>query len=84
MLHYGVNTDEGVLMRKNNVPRSIANRLDELYSTSVNGEIFSQPADAVNNWLTQQPNEIWNNSRPAGSRLSGEEYKRVWEKLNGL
>ncbi len=83
-LHYGVNTDEGVLMRKNNVPRSIANRLGELYSTSVNGEIFSQPADAVNNWLTQQPNEIWNNSRPAGSRLSGEEYKRVWEKLNGI
>ncbi len=34
-LHYGVNTDEGVLMRKNNVPRSIANRLGELYSASV-------------------------------------------------
>jgi replicative superfamily II helicase len=82
-LHYGVNTDEGVLMRKNNVPRSIANRLGELYNASVNGEIFNQPSDAVNSWLSQQPNEIWNNVRPVSSRLSGEDYKRVWEKLNG-
>src|SRR5690606_38226873 len=50
-IHYGVNTDEGVLMRKNNVPRSIANRLGELYSASVDGEIFTQPSNAVNNWI---------------------------------
>lgn len=83
-LHYGVNTDEGVLMRKNNVPRSIANRLGELYNVSVNGEIFNQPSDAVNNWLTQQTNETWNNVRPVESRLSGEDYKRIWKKLNGV
>lgn len=82
-LHYGVNTDEGVLMRKNNVPRSIANRLGELYNASVNGEIFNQSSNAVNSWLSQQSTEIWNNVRPVGSRLSGEDYKRVWEKLNG-
>src|SRR5690606_26185007 len=44
-LHYGVNTDEGVLMRKNNVPRSIANSLGELYNASVHGDIFNQPSD---------------------------------------
>ncbi|MBK9256325.1 MAG: DEAD/DEAH box helicase [Saprospiraceae bacterium] len=82
-LHYGVNTDEGVLMRKNNIPRSIANRLGQLYNTAVNGEIFSQPTDSVNNWLRNQDREIWESVSPAGSRLSGEEYKRVWEKLNG-
>lgn len=82
-LHYGVNTDEGVLMRKNNVPRSVANRLGELYSNSVEGDIFDQPSDSVNDWLTQQTNETWHSIRPAGSRLSGEEYKRVWKKLNG-
>ncbi len=82
-LHYGVNTDEGVLMRKNNVPRSIANRLGELYNASVNGEIFTQSTDTVNNWLSQQPNETWNNVKPVGSKLSGEDYKRIWEKLNG-
>jgi superfamily II DNA/RNA helicase len=83
-LHYGVNTDEGVLMRKNNVPRSIANRIGQLYNNAVNGEIFSQPSDSVNNWLRDQSGETWNSVRPAGSRLSGEEYKRVWEKLNGI
>jgi replicative superfamily II helicase len=83
-LHYGVNTDEGVLMRKNNVPRSIANRLGELYSASIGGEIFSQSSNAVNNWLGQQNIETWNRVIPAGSRLSGEDYQKVWMKLNGI
>jgi replicative superfamily II helicase len=83
-LHYGVNTDEGVLMRKNNVPRSIANRLGRLYNEAVNGEIFSQPTDSVDNWLRGQGRDTWDSVRPAGSRLSGEDYKRVWEKLNGI
>jgi len=83
-LHYGVNTDEGVLMRKNNVPRSIANRIGRLYNEAVNGEIFSQPTDSVSNWLRDQGQETWDNVRPAGSRLSGQDYKRVWKKLNGL
>jgi len=83
-LHYGVNTDEGVLMRKNNVPRSIANRLGQLYNEAINGEIFSQPADSVSEWLINQDWQIWNAVRPTGSQLSGEEYKRVWKKLNGI
>jgi superfamily II DNA/RNA helicase len=83
-LHYGVNTDEGVLMRKNNVPRSIANRFGQLYNAAVNGEIFIQPTESVHNWLQGQNLEIWESVRPAGSRLTGEEYKRVWEKLNGI
>lgn len=83
-LHYGVNTDEGVLMRKNNVPRSIANRIGHLYNQAVDGAIFSQSADSVSNWLQSQSPETWESVRPAGSRLSGQEYKRIWEKLNGI
>lgn len=83
-LHYGVNTDEGVLMRKNNVPRSIANRLGELYSASVRGEIFRQPSIAVSDWLAQQNIETWNMVISVGSRLSGQDYKKVWMKLNGI
>lgn len=83
-LHYGVNTDEGVLMRKNNVPRSIANRLGELYSASVEGAIFNQPSSAVNNWLSQQNNNVWDGARPVGSTLSGQDYKKIWMKLNGF
>lgn len=83
-LHYGVNTDEGVLMRKNNVPRSIAIRLGELYSTSVDGEIFDQLSSSVSQWIGQQGTETWNRVKPAGSRLSGDDYKKVWMKLNGI
>ena len=83
-LHYGVNTDEGVLMRKNNVPRSVANRLGELYSTSIEGQIFSQPSSYVNDWIGQQNVETWNEVRPAISQLSGEDYKKIWMKLNGV
>lgn len=83
-LHYGVNTDEGVLMRKNNVPRSIANRLGELYSASVAGEIFSQPSASVATWIGQQGVDTWNTARPVGSRLTGDDYKKIWMKLNGV
>jgi superfamily II DNA/RNA helicase len=83
-LHYGVNTDEGVLMRKNNVPRSIANRLGELYNASVDGEIFSQPSSSVAVWIGQQNLETWNEVRPVNAQLTGEDYKKIWKKLNGL
>jgi len=83
-LHYGVNTDEGVLMRKNNVPRSIANNLGELYSASIGGEIFNQPSNSAFEWIGQQNVETWNRVRPVGSKLSGEDYKKVWMKLNGI
>ncbi|HTI60103.1 DEAD/DEAH box helicase [Mucilaginibacter sp.] len=82
-LHYGVNTDEGVLMRKNNVPRTIANKLGELFNAAVEGEIFTQPSSKVSEWLTNQSLEVWNQVIPANSTLSGEEYKKVWAKLNG-
>mgnify|MGYP006270743005 CR=1 FL=1 len=83
-LHYGVNTDEGVLMRKNNVPRSIAKRLGELYGASVEGQIFSQPSSSVTNWIGQQNVGTWNEVRPVNSPLSGEDYKKIWMKLNGI
>lgn len=83
-LHYGVNTDAGVLMRKNNVPRSIANSLGELYSESIKGEIFSHSSKEVVDWLEGQVSKTWEKARPAGSRLSGEEYKKIWRKLNGV
>lgn len=83
-LHYGVNTDEGVLMRKNNVPRSVANRLGQLYNASVDGEIFSQPSSSVADWIGQQNVGTWNEVRPANSQLSGDDYKKIWMKLNGI
>lgn len=83
-LHYGVNTDEGVLMRKNNVPRSIANRLGQLYSASIGGEIFNQSSNSVSDWLGNQTIETWSTARPADAKLSGQDYMRIWMKLSGV
>ena len=83
-LHYGVNTDEGVMMRKNNVPRSIANKLGHHYKQS-EGEnnIFNVTTSDISEWLRRQDIRVWNESIPSNSRLSGENYKKIWEKLNG-
>jgi hypothetical protein len=83
-LHYGVNTDEGVLMRKNNVPRSIANQIGKVYKDTVGGDIFNQPTAEVSNWLTSQAVTVWEEAKPVNSLLSGSEYQKIWKKLNGI
>ncbi len=83
-LHYGVDTDEGVLMRKNNVPRSIANKLGLFYKHSVGeNNLFNATTSDISEWLRNQNVRVWNESVPSNSRLSGEDYKNIWKKLNG-
>ncbi len=84
LLHYGVNTDEAVLMRKNNVPRNIATKVGQLYNASVGGNVFSQSSHQVNGWLTQLENKHWENVKPAGTKMTGADYKKIWQKLNGI
>lgn len=84
MIHYGVNTDEAVLMRKNNVPRSIATRLGELYNAEFGGEIFDQSSDRITSWIADLKNETWQDVKPDDSVLSGTDYKKVWQKLTGV
>jgi replicative superfamily II helicase len=81
-LYYGVNSDEAVLMRKNNVPRTVADKLGKLYKAQ-NGldHVFEVSASEINNWL--ENNEVWNRAMPSNSPLSGDEYKKIWKKLNG-
>lgn len=84
MIHYGVNTDEAVLMRKNSVPRSIATRLGELYNAEFGGEIFNQNTNDITNWIRKLDNETWEEVRPSNSVLSGSDYRKVWHKLTGV
>jgi len=79
---YGVNTDEGVLMRKANVPRSIANNLGNIYKQQLGDEIYNVKTSQVIEWLNSQKIEVWKKALPANSKLSGEEYVEIWKKLN--
>lgn len=81
-LLYGVNTDEGVLMRKANVPRSIANRLGAIFKVERASEIYNVKTSQVNEWLKNQPIETWQRAIPENSPLTAEEFKKIWEKLN--
>lgn len=73
-IYYGVNTDEAVLMRKHNVPRSIAHKLGELYL-----DAFNELNDKyVEEWLKNDKN--W--QQVSTNELKGTEYKKIWEKLN--
>jgi len=83
-LYYGVNTDEGVLMRKNNIPRSIANRMGRLFKEYNNlDNVFEVSSSEVTRWLDSQDASTWEEAIPVNSNLSGEEYKKIWKKLNG-
>lgn len=79
---YGVNTDEGVVMRKANVPRSIANNLGNIYKQQCGDKIYNSKTYQVIEWLTSQEIEVWEKVLPANSKLSGEEYVKIWKKLN--
>ncbi len=80
MVYYGVNTEEGIVMRINNVPRSIANKLGEIYKRET-GDI--SPKSAYE-WLKNASSSVWNESIPSNKNVSGEDYKRIWEKLSGV
>lgn len=79
MVYYGVNTEEGIVMRINNVPRSIANKLGEIYKMK-NEDI--SPRSAYE-WLKNISISIWDESVPSNKSISGADYKRIWEKLSG-
>ena len=66
MIYYGVNTDEAILMRMNNVPRMIADNLGKLYRETHNDvKIYDVKSHDVINWLKNLANEKWNTSVPS-------------------
>lgn len=83
LLHYGVSSDEAVLMRKSNIPRSIATRVGQLYLSSQGEHIFDKSSSEVNGWINSLSQDTWNTFTESGSTLSGREYQIIWRKLSG-
>ena len=71
-------------MRKNNIPRSIAKKMGDLYDISVSGDIFDQSSSEVVSWLDKQNINTWQSTISENSKLTGEDYRMIWKKLSGL
>ncbi len=78
-IYYGVNTDEAVLMRKANVPRSIASNLGLLYKQEKGEDFINHSPEIVKSWINE---EKIREALPAGSPLNEKEYFDLWKKLN--
>jgi superfamily II DNA/RNA helicase len=83
MIYHGVRTEEGVLMRMNGVPRSIAERMGEHYQQTGTTREGGAGIQAVRQFLSTADIETWNRARPANAPLSGQEYKELWKVIAG-
>jgi len=81
MVYHGVNTEEGVLLRMNSVPRSIAESLGNVMKRTSQNEIST--VQEVRSFLKQSNSSVWNQAKPQVSALTGEEYQKIWRILSG-
>lgn len=84
MIYYGVNTDEAVLLRKQNVPRMVAANLGNELKNKFGNEYFKKSSSEIINWLNSLSSSNWQSALPKGKPITGEEYKAVWKKLAGI
>lgn len=83
MIYHGVRSEEGILMRMNSVPRSVAVKVGALYRKSNGtGENYHSVGHA-REFLKEMDAATWGRVRPASAALSGDGYRRVWSILSG-
>lgn len=83
MIYHGVKSEEGVLMRMNGVPRSIAERMGASYQQNGLANRDGSGIQKVRQFLASADIETWNRARPENAHLSGQEYKNVWKIIAG-
>lgn len=81
-IYYGVNTDEAVLMRKANVPRTIAAKLGLKYKEEFGEDFLNHNAENVQKWLSSKTEKDIKTIIPANSPLNAKEYIKIWKRLN--
>ena len=81
MIYHGVKSEEGVLLRMNSVPRSIAESLGSIMKDSVT--IENRTVQDARSFLKQSDISTWDRAIPRASSLSGKEYKQIWHILSG-
>jgi replicative superfamily II helicase len=81
MIYHGVKTEEGVLLRMNSVPRSIAETLGNEFKQTKKEELST--VQNARSFLKQSDIAVWEKAKPKDSALTGGEYKKVWQILSG-
>ncbi|NQE05825.1 ATP-dependent DNA helicase [ANME-1 cluster archaeon GoMg1] len=81
MIYHGVKTEEGVLMRMNSVPRSIAEQAGEELRNSFGDNAVT--VHEARTFLNDMDSLTWNRVRPQRAYLSGVEYRKIWKILSG-
>lgn len=82
MIYYGVDSDEAVLMRMNNIPRKISKQFGKEYLKVSEDINKSTPSEAYN-WISNLDKKDW--ERIIGNKYvaSGADYNRIWNIMNG-
>jgi len=83
MIYHGVKTEAGVLMRMNSVPRSVAEKLGQVFEKKVGAAVEGHGVQAAREFLKDLDSTGWDKVKPTDSPLSGSDYQRVWEILSG-
>ena len=83
MVYHGVNSEEGVLMRMNSVPRSVAPQVGTMYQEAGGTGNGHYSIGHAREFLQGMDSGAWDRARPAGAALTGTDYRRVWRVLAG-
>jgi superfamily II DNA/RNA helicase len=84
MLYHGVRTQEGVLMRMNSVPRSIAEAVGSDFKARTQELNPAAAPRLASEFLRSLKQEDWERLKPSSAEMSGKDYLDVWQKLSGL
>lgn len=83
MIYHGVRSEEGVLMRMNSVPRSVAVKVGDLYRETTSDDKSQYSIGRARDFLRDMKVPDWGRVRPADAALDGPGYQRVWRILSG-
>lgn len=84
MLYHGVQTEEAVLMRMNNVPRSIAERAgDDFRAQQRDKSDAGISPSKAGAYLKSLSTENWERLISDSSVMTGEDYQKIWKRLSG-
>jgi hypothetical protein len=81
-MYHGVNTEEAVLMRMNQVPRSVAQRLGSEMRKAA-GDATRVSIDEARRFVKDLKSTDWERAKPEHSALSGSQYREIWGVLSG-